>query len=208
MDRRLYWGSSEAMHAVYAAFATKKAVLAESDTVWGLLTPAITAGAAALDRLKERRDKPYLVLMDSSDKACDYVILSASAECLVEQFWPGPLTVLCHARSGQLHEARSPKGIVGIRVPDHPPLQELAKRYNGLFSTSANISGEPVPNTYYDIPVAIREGVGAIIHNDPAHKPSNLPSTIIDCTGETPKIVREGAISKTIIEQFLQNLGK
>lgn len=192
--QKVIWGSPEATKALAEAFARGLAVLAESDTVWGLLTPALQAGAAELDRLKLRRDKPYLVLMGSLTEVERVVVFPANGSyALAKAGWPAPLTLLLPARQGQLLDAQSETGVVGIRVPDHEPLRRVAQQFGGLFSTSANISGQPVPTTLAEIPVSIRQEVGAIIHNDPAYVPHTQPSTIVDCSGSVLKVVRQGA---------------
>jgi L-threonylcarbamoyladenylate synthase len=196
-SKKIYWGSPQSKQALAAAFAQNKAVLAESDTVWGLLIPAVSAGAKELDGLKYRRDKPYLVLMGSLEAVEQVAHFPPNGSYeLAKKAWPGPLTLLlpllrvsqsltCFV--GQATE------IIGIRVPDHEPLRQAAAQYGGLFSTSANISGEPVPTRLEDIPASIRAEVGAIIYNDPNYTPHTQPSTIVDCSGETLKIIRHGA---------------
>ncbi len=196
--KRLYWGSPEAERGLTEAFKEGKAVLAGSDTVWGLLAPATKEGALELDRLKKRRDKPYLVLMGSLDavqKGAQFP-QNGSNE-LAHKAWPGPLTLLLPALSGHLTDAQSPAGVVGVRVPDHEPLRQAAERFGGLFSTSANISGEPVPTRFEDIPEYIRHSVGVLIYNDENYKPYVQPSTIIDGTGMELKIIRHGAYNYT-----------
>lgn len=196
--KKLYWGSREASEILNAVFNEGRAVLAESDTVWGLLTPATKEGAMELDKLKKRRDKPYLVLMGSIESAQEGVAFPANGSYeLAQKAWPGPLTLLLPARTGALIDAQSSAGVVGVRVPDHGPLRRAAKQFGGLFSTSANISGEPVPTQFPDIPESIRQGVGAIIYNDPEYVPQVQPSTIIDCTGTELKVIRHGAYHVT-----------
>lgn len=194
MQKKIYWGSPETNSLIKEAFLSGKALLAESDTIWGLFIPATAEGAHVLDRLKKRRDKPYLVIMDSVP-AVEKVVLFPENGChkLALQGWPGPLTLLLPANKGELVDAQSAVGVVGIRVPDHPLLRVLAKEYGGLFSTSANISGEPVPITYEQVDPLIRDAVGVVIYNDPDYIPCLQASTIVDCTGTTLKVVRHGA---------------
>lgn len=202
MNTRYYWGTLPAKQVLKAAFEAHKAILAESDTIWGLFTPVCRWGAAELDKLKGRRDKPYLVIMDSLESVLKTVILSDRAQALVTQFWPGPLTILARARAGELEDATS-SGIIGIRVPAHEALRAAAHAYGGLFSTSANLTGEPTPTTIETIPDTIRTAVGAVLYNAPSYKTATTPSTIVDCTGDTIKIVRHGALTMADLELFL-----
>lgn len=195
---RLYWGSAEANAVLADVFNAGKAVLAGSDTVWGLLAPATKEGALELDRLKKRREKPYLVLIGSLDAAKEGVLFPQNGSYeLAHKAWPGPLTVLLPALSGHFTDAQSPAGVVGVRVPDHGPLRLAALQFGALFSTSANISGEPVPTRFEDIPESIRSNVGAVIYNDENYRPYAQPSTIIDGTGMELKIIRHGAYNWT-----------
>jgi len=197
-ETKLFWSSPTAEKALDVAFSQGLAVLAESDTIWGLLTPTTKAGAAELDTLKKRRDKPYLVLIGSLGLAEKLLFFPDNGSyALAQKGWPGPLTLLCPSKRGMLEDAQSPAGIVGIRVPNHEPLRNAAKKYGGLFSTSANISGEPVPITFDTISESIRARVGAIIYNDPSYIPQTKPSTIVDCSGNVLKIVRQGAYNLT-----------
>jgi L-threonylcarbamoyladenylate synthase len=206
-SKKIHWGSPQAKSALADAFAQNKAVLAESDTVWGLLTPAVPAGAKELDRLKKRRDKPYLVLMGSLEAVEQVAHFPPNGSYeLAKKAWPGPITLLlpllrvsqsltCFVgQASKFSEAQSSDGLIGVRVPDHEPLRQSAHQYGGLFSTSANISGEPVSTKLEDIPESIRTEVGAIIYNDPNYTPHTQPSTIVDCSGKTLKIIRYGAV--------------
>jgi L-threonylcarbamoyladenylate synthase len=191
---RYYWGSPEGHQAIQETFRLGQAILAESDTVWGLFAPATIVGAAMLDQLKRRRDKPYLVIMDSINTAAKAVYFPQNGSyALAQAGWPGPLTLLCPALENQLLDAQSAVGVVGIRVPDHDYLRQLAALYGGFFSTSANISGELIPLSYDHIDPSIKEGVGVVIYNQSDYKPSLQPSTIVDCTGSELRIVRHGA---------------
>jgi L-threonylcarbamoyladenylate synthase len=191
---RYIWGSSEAYHVIKKTFEAGKAILAESDTVWGLFIPATQAGALVLDRLKRRRDKPYLVIIDSLESAQRMVVFADNGSLtLAQKGWPGPLTLLCKAREGQLIDAQHTSGVVGVRVPNHKPMCELAQEYGGLFSTSANISGQLGPISYDQIDSSILHSVGAMVYNDVMYKSSLIPTTIVDCTGTELKVVRQGA---------------
>ncbi len=191
---KLFWGSPEAEDAINSSFAQSLAVLAQSDTVWGLLAPATQEGASQLDRLKKRRDKPYLVLMGSLQTVERFVLFPPNGSyALALKGWPGPLTLLLPGRVGMLTDAQSTIGVVGVRVPNHQALRKVAEQYSAVFSTSANRAGEPVPMTVEAISESIVSGVGAIIYNDRHYIPHAQPSTIVDCTGKELMVVRQGA---------------
>ncbi len=195
MVQRLGWSGSKTIERVAKVLADQKVVAGSSDTVIGLLAPLSQAGRDALDRIKRRSNMPYLVLVGSAEKAMQ---LSNAFErekvaWLAKEFWPGPLTLIVPAKEGVPDFMKSPAGGIAIRIPDHTGLQELLSRVEGLFSTSANLSGQPVPQSVGEIDPEILEEVSAIVSEKEA--PEMVPSTILDCMGEKIKIIREGAVS-------------
>jgi len=119
---------------------------------------------------------------------------------LIERFWPGPLTIIINRITlpGEDYVLESP----GIRIPSNNIARKLTEHSGGiLVSTSANISSEKDSETLHEIPNEIKEKVDIILDSGQIVK--SLPSTIIDLTQEDPKIVREGAIKKNSIEEFI-----
>jgi len=103
---------------------------------------------------------------------------------------------------------KSPEGTIAIRVPDHAGLQNLLAHFPGLFSTSANCAGDPVPTSVAVIDPEILTRVAYVITDEPESAQvepgqKKAPSTIIDCTGPEVKIVREGAFSLAQLRKFV-----
>lgn len=97
-------------------------------------------------------------------------------------------------------------GTIGLRVPDYIGLQQLLAGCEGLFSTSANKAGEPIPLSFDEIDPDITKQVAAIVgdYSDNGSQTA-VPSTILDCSGDTIRVVREGAYPiETIFKKIEQ----
>jgi L-threonylcarbamoyladenylate synthase len=181
---------------VVAAIAAGKPVLLPTDTVYGLcVNPYREAYASRLYRLKGRDPLKPTALV-----AADLAMLF---ECVPElrgrsgriasALLPGPYTLVL-ANPGRrfrwLTGARP--DTIGIRVPElRGETQTVLARAGAIAATSANLDGGPEPRRLDDVPAEIRAGCAAEI--DGGVLPGT-PSTVIDCTGVEPRVLREGAV--------------
>jgi L-threonylcarbamoyladenylate synthase len=136
-----------------------------------------------------------------AEEVSDYAIT------LARSFWPGPMTLIFKRSDAAKDFVTGGQNTVGLRVPDHSLalglLQECKKNgVHAIAAPSANRFGHVSPTTA----VAVQEEIGAylsaqdlILDGGPAQV--GLESTIIDCTGDTPKILRPGAITQAMIEE-------
>src|SRR5690606_4640714 len=120
---------------------------------------------------------------------------------LAEKFWPGPLTLVLPALPdcAVCDLARAGLASVAVRVPAHPvahPLLEAAGR--PIVAPSANRSGHVSPTTADHVMSDLRGRIDAVLDGGPT--PLGLESTIIDCTGEYPQLLRPGAIPRSALE--------
>jgi L-threonylcarbamoyladenylate synthase len=155
-----------------------------TDTVYGL-------GADAADELAQRRiyqikgrpvGMPLILMAAAESQLAGWVHLDSRAEEIIRRWWPGPLTVILHARGG---------GTLGVRIPNHDVALELLRASGPLMTTSANLHGKDPAMTAGE--AAELPGVTAILDGGPA--PGGTASTVLDLTGPEPHILREGAIS-------------
>jgi len=111
---------------------------------------------------------------------------------LAARFWPGPLTLVVPRRP-DLPQALSSLPTVGVRMPDHPAALALLRAAGPLAVTSANLSGRPSPATAEQV----LEQLGGLIPLllDGGRTPGGQPSTVVDCTGQEPRVLRPGPIS-------------
>jgi L-threonylcarbamoyladenylate synthase len=157
-----------------AALRAGGAVILPTDTVYGLC--ALPAHEDVLFDLKGRdRSKPIALLAADVDS-----LLAAEPgldRSVLEQYLPGPYTLVF--------------GDVGVRVPNLPPAAAaVVGEVRVVAATSANLAGAPDPRRVEDIPEKIRSACGAIV--DAGELPG-VPSTVIDFTGDKPRVLRRGA---------------
>ncbi|KKP36193.1 MAG: Translation factor SUA5 [candidate division TM6 bacterium GW2011_GWF2_32_72] len=204
--KKMYWEDDKAVDLVASALE-RGLVVGSSDTIPGLLAPLTEAGFEALNAIKRRSDKPYLILIGRFDSLNDFLVseqgVFGQIEKLKKAFWPGPLTLILKAKDKIPAFLASKDGNIAIRMPNHVYLQSLLKKFPGLFSTSANFSGEPVPEFVDQISKEMVDHVELVV-KDRVEKGGILPSTIVDCTGDEIKVVREGAIPAKLIFDVLK----
>jgi L-threonylcarbamoyladenylate synthase len=119
---------------------------------------------------------------------------------LAHHFWPGPLTLVVPKNAG-LPEALSPNGTIGVRMPDHPIALALLHKIGPLAVTSANISGQDNANTAEEVSRQLFGRVHLIL--DGGRSSGGVPSTVVNCTGSSLTILREGPISLEAIRAAL-----
>ena len=162
----------------------------------GLLADISEKGYEQLDSLKKRSKKPYLLLVENKQKALCFIEKGSDKSCQIEKImdicWPGPITLIFKAKAEIPFGVKSPDGTVAIRVPDHRGLLQLLHFFDALYSTSANITGVPIPARLEEVDKSIVDAIACIVLNEDRSE-SILASTIIDCTGNKLKIIREGA---------------
>ncbi len=203
----LSWSDAVSLQKIVECLQKNKVVLAPSDTVWGLCGAPTLAVFESLNALKVRNDKPYLLLARSLEAIEQYAHIPETEgfRNMIEALWPGPLTIIFKAKETAPSFMVSRDGSIAFRIPKHEKLQALLSHIPVLFSTSANISGSPVPVTYAQVDPFIKEGVGvAVVPEKEDEQQTTVPSTLIDLSQAQIRIVREGAISAEIIQGFLK----
>lgn len=178
-----------------------------TETFYGLgVNPFDQTALERLSAVKGRSDgKPILVLVCSPRDLASFVEhVPAPAAVLMDEFWPGALTLLFPAKSSVPFALTAGTGRVGVRLSSCRPLRELLERVGPLTGTSANRSGTPPVQTAREVEEAFGAEVDVIIDAGPT--PGGLPSTVVEA-GEALRVVREGAIPLTAIEAALQARG-
>lgn len=168
-----------------------------TDTVYGLAAlPRDDEAVRKLFEAKRRRpdQSTPLLIASPADLAAVAAEASEIAQRLIASFWPGELTIIL--RKAQSFRSLAASGdTVGVRVPDHPVPRELMRLLGApITGTSANLAGGPEPLTADDVRTQLGDAVDLII--DGGRCAGGRPSTVVDCTVEPPRIVREGAISR------------
>ena len=181
-----------------AAAALGKGELAviPTDTVYGLAADAFTPDAvAALLAAKGRgRQMPPPVLVGSRRAAFALVEdVSSSASDLIDEFWPGGLTLVFRSSRSLAWDLGDTKGTVAVRMPLHPVALDLLKETGPLAVSSANLSGSPPAVTAADAESQLGDAVSVYLDGGPC--PGEIASTIVDVTGPVPKLLRKGAVT-------------
>ncbi len=174
-----------------------------TETVYGLAADASSdqAVASLYDAKGRPRFNPLIAHVASLEAATKQAILSDTARRLAEAFWPGPLTlVLPVAKHGTVCDlARAGLDTIAIRMPAHPVARDLLRAFGGpLVAPSANPSGRVSPTTAAHVMADIGDRIDAVL--DGGSCALGLESTIIDCTGDTPALLRSGALAVDDIE--------
>ena len=181
-----------------AATALRRGELAvvPTDTVYGVAADAFNPGAVdALLAAKGRgRDMPVPVLVANPAMLTALVgELSPVAQSLVDAFWPGALTVVVRHTPHLSWDLGDARGTVAVRMPDDSLALDLITRTGPLAVSSANRSGHPPATTMLD--ARLQLGASVAVYLDGGPRPSAVPSSIVDLTGEEPRLLREGALS-------------
>jgi L-threonylcarbamoyladenylate synthase len=186
----------EGLAAAAAAVGRGQLVVLPTDTVYGVGADAFSAEAVArLLAAKGRgRDMPVPVLI-GSQRTLDGIAAQVSdvARDLVAAFWPGALTIVCHQQPSLRWDLGDARGTVAVRMPEHPAAIELLQATGPLAVSSANVSGRP-PAT--DVDEALKQlGDLVEVYLDGGPCEDSVPSSIVDVTGERPRLLRAGALS-------------
>jgi L-threonylcarbamoyladenylate synthase len=166
-----------------------------TDTVYGVA--ARIDSPQGIDRLYEAKarsaSKAIAVLIGEVDQLALLTPgLTPSAEKLAQRFWPGALTLVVPKRP-DLPANLSAMPTVGVRMPDHPFARALMRAAGPLATSSANISGEANTITAAQVRDQLDGRVELIL--DGGETPGGVPSTVVDCTIDPPRILREGALT-------------
>ena len=171
-------------------------VVLPTDTVYGVAADAFTpAAVTALLAAKGRgRQVPPPVLVGSRRAAFALVQdVSASASDLIDEFWPGGLTLVFRSSRSLAWDLGDTKGTVAVRMPLHPVALDLLKETGPLAVSSANVSGSPPATTAAEAEKQLGDAVSVYLDGGPC--PGDMASTIVDVTGPVPRLLRQGVIS-------------
>ncbi len=174
-----------------AAASLRKGDLAviPTDTVYGLAADAFSPPAVTGLLTAKGRDRqmPPPVLVGTVRAATALVEdLSASGKDLIDEFWPGGLTLVLRANRNLIWDLGDTKGTVAVRMPLHEITLELLKETGPLAVSSANRSGAPPATTAADAEAQLGEAVAVYLDGGPCSR--DVPSTIVDLTGAIPKL--------------------
>ena len=202
--------SAEAMVDAAANLLAGNLVAFPTETVYGLGADACNAAAVARIYAAKGRpaDHPLIVHVASMDPLGDWAYdVPGYAISLARDFWPGPMTLIVNRSELAGDFVTGGQNTVGVRVPDHPVALGLLEAFaraggKGVAAPSANRFGNVSPTTAQ----AVADELGDYLSDsdqivDGGACDVGVESTIIDCTGDAPRILRPGAITAEMIEE-------
>lgn len=197
-----------AVDATTRAVRRGELVVLPTDTVYGIGADAFDPSAVRkLLAAKGRgREMPPPVLI-SSATTLDALATAVPgyARSLVDAFWPGPLTLVCRQQPSLQWDLGDTRGTVAVRMPDHPVALEILERTGPLAVSSANLTGHPPATDAAQAEEMLTTHVTAIV--DAGQTPGDIPSTIVDVTGDQGRILRRGALSLEELNAVLEPQG-
>ncbi|MFL7871968.1 MAG: L-threonylcarbamoyladenylate synthase [Anaerolineales bacterium] len=166
-----------------------------TDTVYGV--GALAFDAPAVESIYTAKNRPVekaipILLGGPEDLVKVTADIPSIAAKLAARFWPGALTLVV-PKHPKLPDVVSSTPTVGVRVPDHPVARALLRAAGPMAVTSANISGEASLKTAEDVNRQLNGRIPLIL--DGGETPGGVPSTVVNCLGTEPVILREGPIT-------------
>jgi tRNA threonylcarbamoyl adenosine modification protein (Sua5/YciO/YrdC/YwlC family) len=197
----------EGIAAAAAAIRRGELVVLPTDTVYGVAADAFSPSAVGdLLAAKGRgRDMPVPVLVSSEQMLTGVVeSMSDHATALAQRFWPGALSLVVRHPAHLGWDLGDTRGTVLVRMPDHPLALDLIARTGPLATSSANRSGHPPATTMLE--ARLQLGAVVPVYLDGGPSGDSKPSTIIDLTGERPRLLRAGALDQAALREVLADL--
>lgn len=193
-------GIAEAVSAVRRG----ELIVLPTDTVYGIGCDAFTPHAvnALLGAKGRGRHLPPPVLVGTVRAATALIDdLGTFGQDLIDEFWPGALTLVCRANPNLMWDLGETKGTVAVRMPLDSLALELLKETGPLAVSSANLSGRPAARSIDDAEKQLGDSVSVYLNGGPAGL--GEASTIVDLTGPVPRLLRAGAVSESKIRDVV-----
>jgi L-threonylcarbamoyladenylate synthase len=198
--------SADSPDAIQRAFdvLNKSGLVAfPTDTVYGV--GALAFDGNSVESIYAAKDRPIekaipVLIADAEDMDQVGMDIPDVARRIAARFFPGPLTCLI-PKQPTLPQAVSAVPTVGVRVPDHEIARALLRAAGPMAVTSANISGQPSPSTAEEVFAQLNGRIPLII--DGGKTPGGIPSTVVDCSNNEIKILRQGPIT---LEEIMSKL--
>lgn len=183
--------------AALAAIEAGECIVLPTDTVYGIGADALSADAVRglLEAKQRGRDLPPPVLIAEPAMLRSLAAtVSAEALALAEAFWPGALTLVVPSQPNLRMDLGDRGDTIAVRIPDHAFTRDLLRATGPLAVSSANTHGNQAATSVAEARDQLGEAVAVYLDAGPGS--SAVPSTIVDLSGETPRILREGRLTR------------
>ncbi len=180
----------------FSALSNGEIIVYPTDTIYGL--GADIFNKRAVKKIFEIKKRPLNMPLSVAVSDIDYLeqiaFLNRRIKKVIDSFLPGSLTIVLKKKKKVSRVVTSGLDKIAVRIPDNEIALELLSSFGPLTCTSANIHGEKTPSVISEIAMHFKpEDVSCYIDDG---RLEGKPSTIVDLTGKTPKILRRGVISK------------
>jgi L-threonylcarbamoyladenylate synthase len=193
-----------AIASAKAAVRRGDLVLIPTETVYAIATDAFSErGIAAMRKAKGYDSGVPLPVMVGTRSTVGGIAtgVSADARALMDAFWPGPLTVMLNPQP-TLAWGLPTDAPLSVRIPLHPVALALLNATGPLVVTTANVQGIPAPTVVEDALSQLGYQVSVALDAGDLTDEDSLPSTVIDLTGDVPRVVRVGALAVSELERI------
>jgi L-threonylcarbamoyladenylate synthase len=180
-----------------------------TDTFYGLGADPFNRDALVKINSLKGRDgwKPILIVLSDKGEADRFTEQRSELFTRVSaSHWPGPLTLVVKAREVVPEEITAGSATVGLRLPDDDSVRDLVRVCGGaLTATSANTAGDAPARSAEEVANYFPDQLDLIV--DGGASRSDKPSTVLDVRGDSPRLIREGAVSREELQRTLRPLG-
>ena len=187
---------AEGIKAAALALRSGELVVLPTDTLYGVAADAFypSAVTALTTARGSDRQAPPAVLVGTVRAASALIEdLGPYGKDLINEFWPGGLTIVCRANRALNWDLGDTRGTVAIRMPEHLVALDLLKETGPLAVSSANRTGSPPATTAAEAQEQLGEAISVYLDGGPCE--ADIASTIVDLTGGVPRLLRAGAVS-------------
>ena len=193
--------------AAAGTIRSSRLVVFPTDTVYGIGCDAFDSLAvkALLDAKGRGRNMPLSVLVGSWSTV-DGLVLSVPqvARDLIEAFWPGGLSIVLPHAPSLAWDLGETRGTVMIRMPLHPVVLELLREIGPMAQSGASLTGRPAATDVADAKAQFGDLVQVYLDGGPSE--NTMPSSIVDLTDDTPRMLREGAVTRAEVAEVLDTV--
>ncbi|MCU0649353.1 MAG: L-threonylcarbamoyladenylate synthase [Gemmatimonadaceae bacterium] len=210
-----FWSDAEidaALSQVIHQLSERRVIAYPTETVYGFGTAVDAESVETLVRMKRRpAGKPFLLLINGSAMLSRLdLALTPAASRLAAAHWPGPLTLVLPGGEKRVPlRLRGPEGGIAVRWTPHAGLQRLLAAYGDpITSTSANLPGVPPALAASEILAQwpVQAATNEVLVLDGGRLQPSPPSTVVDCTGRRPRVIRPGVFSAAELRETVPEL--
>ena len=185
-----------AIAAAVKAIGQRELIVLPTDTVYGVGADAFSPQAVAVllaAKGRSRQSPPPVLIGDMHVLDALAVEVPETARQLAQAFWPGALTLVCHAQPSLSWDLGETRGTVALRQPNDELARNILRETGPMAVSSANRHGQPAATTIADAQAALGESVAVYIND--GERGQQQASTIVDCTVTPHRVLRTGAIT-------------